>query len=232
MSTWSLTYAGLVNKIDVLARNIMGVQRTTYLVKQIIRDAVNEAMIEFAKDTGVKYWRFLTTDVTAVTVASQGYVDIDAAIFNIILGTMLIPAEDKILYPLALETSELSDPGENRTGCPDSYALDAGATATSIRLLLRPIPDAVYTLSFKAESIKDSDQLTDYPAWVHGTLKLKAQQIALRDLGLLSHAVSFGEEYKASLIKDRTKQGQDGPQHIMPPEIQMYNPNLQSRASS
>ena len=230
MAIWSQTAAKIKVKIEVLARRLSGVN-LTYDERQIVSDAINEALQQICIDRGVSRWRFLQTADTEDTTASTAYVDLDENIFNVISGTVRIASEDKNLDVASLEYIYSTDPDQDEKGCPRYYAFDNSTDPETIRLIFKPSPDAAYTISFIAESIVDEDGVASFPAWIHGMLTDLSTSIALRRLGL-GDPDYYKREYKERRQDAKASQGHDGPQYVnrvnyLPPEYP-----LQSRTPS
>jgi hypothetical protein len=212
MAIWSQTHAKIKIKIEVLARRLSG-QNLTYDERQIVSDAINEALQQICVDRGVSRWRFLQTADTEDTTASTAYVDLDENIYNVISGTVRIASEDKTLEVASIEHIYSTDPDQDDESCPDYYAFDNSTDPETIRLIFKPIPDAVYTISFIAESIVDEDAVTSFPAWMHGMVIDLATSIALRRLAL-GDPEYYYRKYRERRNDAKESQGHDGPQYI------------------
>lgn len=214
MAVWSLTKQEIINRIETILRRLTGQETPTYQEKKTISDAINAAIVDLCLDAGISRWRFIQTDKTATTVASQQYVDLDANVFNVVSGTVRIEAEDANLYPASLEFIYGSDPDRDDEDEPIWYAFDSSDDAETLRMVFKPIPDAVFTVSFVAEVIPDEDSISSFPSWVHSCLKDKATENALRDLGLFDASIPFKLSYKKRKDDNKASQGHDSPRHI------------------
>lgn len=228
IAIWSQTVAKVKTKIVALVRNLSGKSTINYEQRQIVSDAINEAMQDICLDRGVSRWRFLTSAVTADTTASTAYVDLTENVYNVVSGTVRIEAENVILLPASLEYIYQADPNRDYEGCPEYYAFDASDDAETMRLVFRPIPDAVYTVAFVAETIIDEDGISSFPAWMHGMLIDLATSIALRRLGL-GDPDFYERKYKKRKQNAKASQGHDGPMYINRAGVIPYQDNLQSR---
>ncbi len=227
MAIWSQEVADIKVKIEVLVRRLSGKTNLTYDERQIVSDAINEAMQDICIDRGISRWRFLQTADTEDTTAGTAYVDLDENIFNVISGTVRIASEGKTLSVASIEYIYSTDPKQDSQSCPDYYAFDSSGTPETIRLIFKPIPNAVYTISFIAESIVDEDGISSFPAWMHGAIIDLSTSIALRRLGLGDPAF-YKNEYRERKQNAKESQGGDSAQHInrvntIPPEYPLQN---------
>lgn len=174
--------------------------------------SINEAIIDLSLERGIDAPKAITSDTTATTTASTNYVDLASTIITVVEGTVRIAAEDQILTRMSVADFYAMDPGEDITGLPYLYALDTNGSG-AYRMLLRHTPDAVYTIAYKAESMPDEDEISQFPGWYHGAVRSLATAIALENLGLnsLPHRAQFEEKLKNIREKQR---GSDGPMHI------------------
>ncbi len=204
----------------------------TFKEVHVVSDSINAAMVDICMDYGVSRWRFLQSDATAATVANQAYVNLTASIFNVISGTVRIESENQLLTIIDLESVYGQDPDADHTGLPEMYAFDSSAAGTpdTIRMLLWPIPDGVYTINFVAETIMDEDSVSSFPSYLHGALSDRSKELALRNLGHFGEATHFGLSYEKRLAAAKTSQGSDAPMSIRRMGMQVYS-NIQSRAN-
>jgi hypothetical protein len=214
MTVWSLTKSEITDGIEVLIRRLSGRETLTYLEKKILDNALNAAMQDLCLDRGISRWRFIQTSDTEDTTANTAYIDLDENIFNVINGTVRIEAENITLSPMSLEYNYSSDPDQNDTGMPQLYCLDSSGDAETMRMRLKPTPDAVFTISFVGESVPDKDSISSFPAWTHACLKDKATENALRDLGFFNESVPFARSYEKRKQDNKASQGTDTPIHI------------------
>lgn len=228
MALWSTTKANIENRIETILRRLTGQETVTHQEKKAIQDSINQAIIDVCMDSGISRWRFIQADNTATTVASQQYVDLTAGIFNVVSGTVRIEAENKTLQEASLEFIYMTDPDRDDENEPDYYAVDSSSDPESIRLVFKPIPDGVYTIDFVGESIPDEDSISSFPSWMHGCLKDKATENALRDLGLLVQAMAYKASYEKRKQDAKASQGYDGPRHIRKSTMTVFR-GLQSR---
>ncbi len=212
MAIWAQTVTQVKTKIEVLVRRL-GATTLTYDERQIISDAINEAMQEICVDRGISRWRFLQTADTEDTTAGTAYVDLDENIFNVISGTVRIAADNTVLDAASIEYIYSTDPDQDEQNRPQYYAFHASDDAETIRLIFKPIPDAVYTISFIAESIIDEDGISSFPSWMHSAIIDLATSIALRRLGIGDPSF-YEAQYRKKKQNAKASQGHDGPMHI------------------
>jgi len=213
-AAWALTKQELVDRIETLHRRLSGRESPTYQERKLIDDAINAAMHDICLDRGISRWRFIQADDTEATTADTAYVDLDENIFNVINGTVRIESESQVLSPMSLEYNYSSDPDQSDTGVPQYYCFDSSDDVEVMRMRLKPIPDAAYTISFVSESIPDEDSIASFPAWTHACLKDKATENALRDLGFFNEAMPFKQSYEKRKQNNKESQGHDTPIHI------------------
>jgi len=214
VALWALTKAEVVNGIEVILRRLSGRETPTYYEKRVIENAFNTAIVDICLDAGVSRWRFIQADETVDLTGGTRYADLDADIFNVISDTVRITSEDVNLYPNTLEFIYSTDPDGDEEGLPRWYALDSSTDPETIRMVFKPIPDAAYTVSFVAETIPDEDSISSLPSWMHGLLKDKATENALRDLGYANASIPFNLSYRQRKQDNKASQGMDTPQHI------------------
>jgi hypothetical protein len=214
MAIWSLTKAKILNHIETLLRRLTGQDVTTSLEKKIIGDAFNAALVDLCMDAGISSWRFMESEESVNTAAGTKYVDLSENVYNIKTGTVRIGDETALLTAAPIESITIADPGEESSGLPRYYAITASDDAETMRMILYPIPDAVYTISLIAETIPDEDAISGLPAWTHACLKDKATENALRDLGLAEAGLPFRSSYESRKQNAKDHQGHDGPSYI------------------
>jgi len=233
MAAWSLTKQEIIDSIENLLRRITGQESPSYKDRKTIDNAFNAALIDLCLDRGISHWRFIQTDDTEDTTANTAYVDLDENIFNIVSGTVRIEADDVTLDPMSIEYNYTQDPDQNWTGRPQFYAVDSSGDAETIRMRLKPIPDAVYTIAFVAESVPDEDSISSFPVWTHACLKDKATMNALLDLGVAEQApvtmAGLNLSYEKRKQDNKTSQGLDIPRHINRPYSVYRGGSLESR---
>jgi hypothetical protein len=180
-----------------------------------IRGAINEAMIDFTIDRGIDSPKTAMIDTTATTVANQNYVDLATNVTNVVDGTVRIVAEDQILTFFAGDLTDFYavDPGEDFSGpWPTSYAIDTDESG-AIRLRLRPTPSRADTINFKAETMVDEDDISDFPGWYHGALRTLATAMSLEALGMDGRVMQARYNDKYKNIREQQR-GRSGPQHV------------------
>lgn len=214
MAAWSMTKQEIVDGIEILFRRLSGRESPTYLERKTIDNAINAAMHDLCLDRGIGSWRYRQADDTEDTTVDTAYVDLDENIFNVINGTVRIEVENITLSPMSIEYNYSSDPNQDDTGTPDHYCLESSSDAETMRMRLKPIPNAVFTISFVGESIPDEDSISSFPAWTHACLKDKATENALRDLGFFNEAMAFKQSYEKRKQDNKASQGLDVPIHV------------------
>ncbi len=233
MAIFALTTTEIKDGIETLLRNLTGRESPTYGERKIIGNSLNAAIVDLCLDRGVSKWRAIQADSTVDTTASTAYVDLDANIFNVISGTVRIEAENLTLSPMSIEYNYVTDPDQDDTGTPAFYAIDSSADPEQIRLRLKPIPNAVFTISFVSESIPDEDSIASFPSWTHACLKDKATLNTLRDLGLAERfpqtMATFAVSYEKRKEDNKASQGLDIPRHINRPYKVRRSRGIQSR---
>jgi len=214
MAVWDRTKNELQRHIETTVRSARkGVAVITAEDRFSIFGAINEALIDISLERGIDVPKTVTSDTTVDTVADQAYVDLAAAVVNVVDETVRIVAEDQILSPMSISEFYALDPGEDITASfPTRYAIDTNGSGV-MRLLLRDTPNSVKTIALKVESMPDEDSISSLPGWYHGMLRSLATSIALESLGL--PIGTHQQRYKERLKNIREKQrGRTGPQHI------------------
>lgn len=233
MAAWSLTKQEIVDGIENLLRRLTGKESPSYQDRKTIDNAFNAALTDLCMDKGISHWRFLQAADTEDTVAATAYVDLDENIFNVISGTVRIEADNVTLSPMSIEYNYSQDPDQNDTGRPELYALSSSTDAETMRMILKPIPDAVYTISFMGESVPDEDSISSFPVWTHACLKDKATINALIDLGMADRAAitiaALVDSYEKRKQNNKASQGHDIPRHINRPFSVHHGGSLESR---
>jgi hypothetical protein len=214
MAVWSRTKAELQEQIESTVRGARrGVAIITVQDRRAIWASINEALVDISLERGIDVPKAIMSDTTVDTVADQAYVDLGAAVINVVDGTVRIIAEDCILTPMSISEFYAIDPGEDTTASfPTRYAIDTDGSGTT-RLLLRDTPDSVKTINLKVESMPDEDSVSSLPGWYHGMLRSLATAITLEALNLPvgNHQARYNERLKN--IRDKQR-GRTGPQHI------------------
>lgn len=212
MALWSRTKTELQRLIENKARRLSGTVILTADDRFAIFSAINASLIDISIERGFDILKVITSDTTVSTVAGQNYVDLSAAIVNVIDGSLRIIAEDQILSPMSLSAFYAIDPGEDVSHLPSFYAIDTNGSG-GYRLLLRDTPDAVYTIDLKVESIPDEDSVSTLPGWMHGLLWSLSASVALEALGF-DGGQDWGR-YQERLKNVREKQrGRSGPSYL------------------
>jgi len=215
MAVWSRTKNSLQRSIEVKVRALRGRALVTGDERFIIFGAINEAIIDLSIERGLDAPKVITTDTTVDTVADQNYVDLGSSVVQVIDGTVRIVAEDIILSYFTGGISDFYrfDPGEDFSSTfPTYYAMDTDGSGT-MRMLLRGIPDAVYTIALKVESIPDEDSISTFPGWYHPALRSLSTAIALENLGLDGRADQGRYAERLKNIREKMR-GRSGPIHI------------------
>ena len=182
----------------------------------VIRNCINEALVDFTLDRGIDVPKTSMIDTTATIVADQAYVDLDSNVVQVVDRTVRITSEGQILtyFNGGLGDFYRYDPRENFTASfPDHYAIDTNESG-AIRLRLRPTPSQASTLSLKVEAMVDEDDVGDFPGWYHGALRCLATAIvseALNVPGAGVHQTRYEDRYRNIRQKQR---GRSGPSHL------------------
>lgn len=209
--SWSTTKSKMQTAIEHLVRRLSGNVATTSEMKTIISDAIEAALIDFSSELGVR-WKFLLQDLTATTTSGTRYVDLTAGVFRVLEETVRIEEWDDKLTEVPLDFFDSLDPGRDDPGRPYHYAIDHAA-ADQMRMVLYPIPDAAYTIAYRAQSMVDEGGLSTIPPWMQPAIQDKATVISLTNLGLP------GEERFLASYNNRLKRAKDmmlpeGPLHV------------------
>jgi hypothetical protein len=212
-----------------LFRNITSNANPTFMERQIIENSVNEAIQQLAVERGVDAYHFLRTSITATTVALQEYVDLDTDITSIVSGTMRIKDEDIVLQSASLEWIRNVNYDDESDGLPSHYALKSSGDPDVIRLILYPIPDAVYTLDFDVEKMVAEDGTAEFPSWYVGAITDLATSIMIRRLGLGTGTLHY-QAYINSLFNIIEQQQGDAPLRVQKTREGYYHSDLQRRA--
>jgi hypothetical protein len=190
-----------------------GVAVVTGAEQFAIFGAINEALIDIGLEPGIDVPKAIMSDTTAATTADTNYVDLDAAIVNVVDGTVRIVAEDTILERISLAEFYAIDPGEDTASTyPTAYALDTDG-AGAIRLRLRTIPDAAYTINMNVETLPDEDTVGDLPDWYHPALRSLATALSLEILSLDPRFHQARYDKRIAAIRDKNR-GFSGPMHL------------------
>ena len=216
MAVWTRSKAELQKSIEVKVRALRGGRaQMTSDERFAIFGAINEAIIDLSIERGLDAPKVITVADTEDTTAGTNYVDLDAEVISVVDGTVRIESEDIILtrFEGGLADFYRFDPGEDISSTfPYYYALDTNGSGV-FRMLLRPIPDGVYTIAMKVEKVPDEDGISTFPGWYHPALRSKATSIALENLGLDGRADEA--RYRNRLVNIREKmRGHSGPFHI------------------
>lgn len=215
MAAWVRDKNELQRSIEVKVRAMRGRALVTGDERFTIFGAINEAIIDLSIERGLDAPKVITTDTTVDTVADQNYVDLGSSVIQVVDKTVRIVAEKIILtyFKGAISDFYRFDPGEDFSSTfPTYYAMDTDGSGT-MRMLLRPTPDAIYTIALKIESIPDEDSISTFPGWYHPALRSLSTAIALENLGLDGRADQA--RYNKRLMDIREKmRGRSGPQHI------------------
>lgn len=125
-----------------LQDRVMGrVIRTSSESRDRVKEFINERLRAVQSNLGLGRLRrgtvSLATTADTATLSTTGLVKV---------FTAAIPAENRVLREVSLDSMRMKDPGLITTGAPEEYAVKS-AGATLLVLSLWPKPDAVYTLS-------------------------------------------------------------------------------------
>lgn len=232
MALWSLSISDLRRRIERVYLRITGQESVMAEDRLIITDGINRAIIDLSTDRGFDELKFIMSDTTVSTVSNQNWVDLDSGVIGVISGTLRIKNERRILTRINLQMFTASDIEEVGSGTPGFYALDQGASAGLLRLRLRPIPDAVYTIDLKVQTIPDEDSISTIPGWMHHVLQSLATSISLEALGMPVEAIPFQNSYERSVKNVREQQrGDSGPQHVQTRTADARGSDIQARAN-
>lgn len=217
MAVWSLTLNNMQRMIETTVRTVRS-QRAEITGEErfVVRNCINEALVDFTLDRGIDVPKTSMIDTTATIIAEQNFVDLTAGVIQVVDGTVRIIAEGQVLSYFSGGLSDFyrSDPRENFTASfPTAYAIDTNESG-AIRLRLRPTPSQTNTIDLKVEMMVDEDDVSDFPGWYHGALRSLATAIVLEALSLPGAAIHQGR-YEDRYRNIREKQrGRSGPQHL------------------
>lgn len=217
MAVWSLTKAEMTRSIEAKIRTIRGKGLVTGEERFLVFNAINEALIDFCVERGIDTPKVITVDDTEDTTAGTNYVDLDAEVVGVVDGTVRIVAEKIILRRFSGGISDFYrfDVGENFSAAfPRYYALDTDGSGV-MRMLLRGIPNATYTIAMKVEKIPEEDAISTFPGWYHPALRSLATSLALESLGYDGRTDMRRYKERLKNIGDKMR-GHDGPIHIQP----------------
>ena len=205
---YSQTFAQIADTITVLFRNMTGKSNPTYLERGIIENSVNEALQQICMERGTA-WNFLRTSATLTTVADQAYVDLASDVFNVVAGSVRLPAEETRLSWTTLEGIRNINPGNDETGQPFFYAFISSGDPDYMRLQLYPIPDAVFTIHLDVDTLVAEDTNTSLPSWFVGLITDLATSVAMRRLGFGNPTIYQGH-FENTLQNLRDVESGDG----------------------
>lgn len=208
---WSRTRSEVADAIVVLFRNVTGRTNPTAAEKNIIEDAVEEAVYQLTTEPGIGPLRFIRTDVTVNTVAGQSYVDLPEGAITVVSGTVRITEQGAPLFITSTEWIHSVDPEGDASGLPAAYAITNSGDPDVIRLALYPTPDSIYEIALQTEDLLDADD--EFPSWIAGPLTDLSTAIAMRRLSF-GAPVTYEYAYEKGLSRIKDKQGYDGPLHI------------------
>lgn len=228
MSAWTSTTDKILNTIAYLFTRATQRLTTTLQERQIITDAINEALVQVVVSRGVARWRFATQETSVQAAGGSREVLLPANTLTVISGTVKIASQQTLLYKTSLECIEAADPAQEQEGLPVFYALDSTSDPNTPRLLLAPIPDQDYTLDLRVESLFDSDATAAFPSWLHGPITDLATAIAMRRLGFGTPEL-YQRAYEDGELNASHKTGDDGPQHIQRNRQAIYPRGLEHR---
>lgn len=215
MAVFSRTKAELTRSIEAKIRRLRGQGLATAEDRFLVYGAINEAIIDLSLERGLDGPKIITSNDTEDTTAGTNYVDLDSDVIRVVDGTVRIVAEDVILTRFGGGISDFYrfDVGEDiQSSYPTYYCLDTDGSGVT-RMLLRGIPDAVYTIAMKVEKMPAEDGISTYPGWYHPTLRSLATAIALESVGLDARADQARYNERIKNIRDVVR-GHDGPIHI------------------
>lgn len=216
MAVWSILKNDIQRRIEAKVRSMRGRAQITGDEKFCIFESINEAIIDISIERKLAdVPKPILSHTTETTTADTNYIDLDASYIRVIDGTVRIVAHDIILSRFSGGVKDFYrfDPGEDISSTyPCWYCLDNNGSG-AIRMYLRNIPDAVYTINLDVEAIPDEDSISTFPGWYHPMLRSLATSIALENLNLDFTADQLRFEVRLKNVRD-TQLGHDGPMHI------------------
>lgn len=215
-------------EVEALYRNITGRAQLTAIESDIVASALIDSYQEVLLEYGITEFRFQEVDVTVDTVSGQRYADLDEYVFKIVTGSARIAAENNILVLMDEVGIYQSDPGADANGQPTHYAYGAPDDPNIIRVVFWPIPDAVYTVSFKVLKYP-ADVTTNFPVYLMSAIKYKAKSLACLNLGMPQLQPSFDKAYENIIAKVKDGFEEDGPKHVSRTVMTTSHSNVQGR---
>lgn len=207
------TVNGISVEVEALYNNVTGRKQFTAVEFDIVNNSIIDAYQEVLLEYGIENFKFHEEDITVDTVADQNYVELDEYAFRIVSGTVRIPAEDSILVLMDEKEIYLSDPGADSTGEPSHYAYGSPSSTNKIKMVLWPIPDAVFTINMKVLKYP-TDVITNFPVSLMSAIKHKAKSLSCLGLGLPQLQPGFDAAYERIVGKIKDGYTLDGPRHV------------------
>lgn len=228
MSVWTSTYDKILNSISFLYQRASAKEQVSFQERQIIGDAVNEALVQVLVSRGVDRWNFNLSHQTATLTGGSREVTLPQGTLSVLSGTVRIPSEKITLYPTNLECVLGSDPSNEVDGIPIFYAFDSTTDPNNPKLLVAPVPNRDFDLSFSVERLTDKDATSSFPVYLHGPVTDLATAIAMRRLGFGNPSL-YEAAYRDGEMNANNKLGDDGPMHIQKANLTPPQPGIQHR---
>ena len=221
----------IVSEIQQLLRNVTGRQELAAMERDVIQSAIIDAYQFVLLEYGITRFRFDEVETTLTTVADQNYVDLDEYIYGVKGGSVRIPSERVNLGIIDEAKIYNVDPGADYTGIPYAYAYGSSGDPNVLRVILYPIPDAVYTINLKAYKYP-TDVMTEFPIDLMSAIKNKSKSLACLGLGLPQLQPGFDRAYEAMI--ERIKDGYDGdePKHVQKRQFDVPRRSIEGRIST
>jgi len=211
--SWQSTYTKILNSVTYLFQQSAGKEQPTFMERQIIGDAVNEALLQVLVSRGVDRWNFNVSHTTATCTAGSRELTLPDGTLTVMNGSVRIPSEKQSLFLTNLECIFQSDNADEDNGIPLFYAFDSTSDPDTPQLVLAPIPDADYVVEFAVEKLCSADTVEEFPSYLHGPITDLATAITMRRLGF-GNPLLYEEAYREGEMNANNKLGDDGPMHI------------------
>lgn len=219
------TVKQLIAEMDQLYRNTTGMAGLNAEEVDIVRASIIDAYQLVLLEYGMEDFRFHTELLEVNTVADQNYIDLDKYVFRVDQGTVLIKSEGQNLNLINEREVYAQDPEVNTTGVPTGYAYASSDDPDTVRLILWPIPEKVYTVQMRVYKYP-SDTMTEFPTALASAIRHKTKALSCLNLGSLAHLEgSFERMYESIITKIKDSYTDNGPKHV---QRLVYTPKIQS----
>jgi len=210
MAVWAMTKAQIVEQVGFLYRELKGETVLKGTVVDIIGTAMNATLHDIILDPA-DLLKTLVSEQTLTTTAGTAYVNLAANVVDIVRGSVRIVAENVLLTQMTMDEFYAKDVGENASSTPQYYCIPGSGTLGTDRMMLRPTPDAAYSITFLGEIVDDEDDLTLLDPLLTAALLSGTTANALDALGMpqqaMVHHARFEERLDRYKAKKRSNSG-------------------------